>query len=201
MPPHPMQRHFSRLLLLAALLLGACSTAERKLPKYEKPLARTRVQNVRTTAYTHTESDHLAYGNKSALGTSLRTGAINSAAADWARWPAGTLFRICSTGELYQVDDYGWALTGRNTIDLYKPSRASMNAWGLRQERIEILRWGDPWYSYKRLKPVAKYAHAAQMMRDIKRFYASSAPRPAPEAQPPAAIAVSTISNPAIRTQ
>lgn len=187
---------------LLTLFLGACSTPERKLPKYEKPLARARFQSVRTTAYTHTESDHIAYGNKSALGTPLRTGAVNSAAADWARWPAGTVFRICSTGEVYQVDDYGWALTGRNTIDLYKPSRSAMNSWGLRQERIEILRWGDPWFSYKRLKPVAKYAHAAQMMRDIKRFYASGTPASAPDSgRPPAAIAAAGVAPSASRTQ
>src|SRR4029434_5495046 len=41
-----------------------------------------------------------------------------SAAADWARWPAGTIFRVLSTGQLYRVEDYGWALSGRNTIDL-----------------------------------------------------------------------------------
>ena len=42
---------------LAALLLTGCATG-RKLATYEKPLARTPVQSVRTTAYTHTESDH-----------------------------------------------------------------------------------------------------------------------------------------------
>lgn len=165
--------------LVAALALAACSSPARKLPKYEKPIARTRFQNVRTTAYTHSESDHLVYGRKSALGNTLRSGAVNSAAADWARWPAGTVFRICSTGEIYQVDDYGWALTGRNTIDLYKPSRSAMNSWGLRHERIEVLRWGDAWASYKKMKPAAKYAHVAQMLRDIKRFYpAGSTPQP-----------------------
>src|SRR5437870_7527679 len=45
-----------------ALLLGACAT--RSLPKYEKPIARTQVQHVRTTAYTHTESDHVEHVRK-----------------------------------------------------------------------------------------------------------------------------------------
>jgi hypothetical protein len=78
------------------------------------------------------------------------------------------------------VDDYGWALTGRNTIDLYKPTKSAMNAWGRRFERIEILKWGDPWVSYNKMKPASKYRHIAQMMRDIKRFYTagSSSPRP-----------------------
>ncbi len=177
-------RLHSLLLLAFAFALAACSSSPaRKLPKYEKPIARTRFQSVRTTAYTHSESDHLVYGRKSALGTTLRSGSINSAAADWARWPAGTVFRICSTGEVYQVDDYGWALTGRNTIDLYKPSRGSMNAWGLRQERIEVIRWGDAWVSYKKMKPAAKYAHVAQMLRDIKRFHSGGSPGPLPVAQ------------------
>jgi 3D (Asp-Asp-Asp) domain-containing protein len=158
-----------------SLLLGACTTSQRPLPKWEPPLARTRIQSVRTTAYTHSESDHLAYGNKSALGTPLRCGPdVHSAAADWARWPAGTIFRMLSTGEIFVVDDYGWALTGRNTIDLYKPSRAAMNSWGVRKESIEILRWGDPWASYRRLKPASpRYRHIAQMTRDIRRFYGS----------------------------
>jgi len=167
------------LLVLTALFYAACSSPSRKLPQYEKPLARTRFQTVKTTAYTHTESDHLAYGNKSALGTPLRCGpTIHSAAADWGRWPCGTVFRLCSTGEIYFVDDYGWALTGRNTIDLYKPSRSAMNAWGARRERIEILRWGNPERAYQRLKPAARYAHIAQMMRDIKRYW-SQPMRPA----------------------
>ena len=52
-------RLHSLLLLVFALALGACSSPARKLPKYEKPIARTRFQSVRTTAYTHSESDHL----------------------------------------------------------------------------------------------------------------------------------------------
>ena len=189
-------RLHSLLLLGLALALGACSSPARKLPKYEKPIARTRFQSVRTTAYTHSESDHLVYGRKSALGTTLRSGSINSAAADWARWPAGTLFRICSTGELYQVDDYGWALTGRNTIDLYKPSRRAMNVWGLRQERIEIIRWGDAWASYRKMKPAAKYAHVAQMLRDIKRFHSGGSPAEmnGSNTQPPTIALVRSVS-------
>ncbi len=171
------------LLLLTALAYAACSSSgARKLPKYEAPLARSRFQTVKTTAYTHTESDHIAYGNKSALGTPLRCGpSIHSAAADWGRWPAGTVFKLCSTGEVFFVDDYGWALTGRNTIDLYKPSRHAMNAWGARQERIEILRWGNPQRAYQRLKPAARYAHISQMMRDIKRYWSRPVKQPTPD--------------------
>ena len=163
---------FLRLLLVLPALFYASCASQRALPKYEKPLARARFQTVRTTAYTHSEADHLKYGNKSALGTPLCCGpGIHSAAADWGRWPAGTTFRMCSTGEIFRVDDYGWAITGRNTIDLYKPTRRAMNAWGVRTERIELLSWGDPATSYKRLRPAEKYEHVAQMMRDLKRYW------------------------------
>ena len=167
------------LLLGAALCLSACETTSTRtrttaLPKYEPPIAKRDFQNVRTTAYTHTESDHLPYGNKNALGGRLHaaTGAvrraeytpravpvnedvadyrrasytgpalekfslketkttkrvktkkgyktvvvtrkpqIGSAAADWSRWPVGTVFRLISTGQVYRVEDYGWALAG-----------------------------------------------------------------------------------------
>lgn len=160
-------RVFPFLFLLVAL--SGCAT--RRLPPYERPLRRTAFQTVRATAYTHTERDHRRYGCLSALGTPLRYGAIHSAAADWARWPAGTLFRIIETGELCQVDDYGWALAGTNTIDLYKPSRAEMNRWATRRVHIQILKWGDPWVSYRKLRPVAKHKHVKRMMKEIKSFY------------------------------
>lgn len=169
------------LLLISALFYAACSSTK-PLPRYEAPLARTRFQTVKTTAYTHTESDHIKYGAKTALGTPLKCGPrIHSAAADWGRWPAGTVFRLCSTGEIYYVEDYGWALTGRNTIDLYKPSRSAMNAWGARIERIEILQWGNPDRAYQRMKPAQNYPHVAQMMRDIKRYWRSAPRQPAPD--------------------
>ena len=155
-------------LLLAVLCLSGCM---RSLPPYEKPLARTRFQTVRTTAYTHSERDHRRYGAQTAMGTRLRYDKIHSAAADWARWPAGTLFRIQETGELCQVDDYGWALAGRNTIDLYKPSQREMCRWASRCVHIEVLCWGDPWASFRRLKPVRSYRHVQRMMREIKEFY------------------------------
>lgn len=91
-----------------------------------------------------------------------------SAAADWSRWPAGTVFRITSTGQVYRVDDYGWALSGRNTIDLYMPSRGAMNAWGLRREQIEILQWGDARESLRILRPREKYRHIQRMVLELE---------------------------------
>src|SRR5216117_2616670 len=53
------------------MLLTACGTTQRALPPYEPPLAKTDFQHVRSTAYTHTESDHREYSNRNALGGEL----------------------------------------------------------------------------------------------------------------------------------
>jgi 3D (Asp-Asp-Asp) domain-containing protein len=148
------------------LLLAGCAT--RSLPKFEKPLKRSEHQRVRTTAYTHTEGEHRRYEARSALGTPLRYGEVTSAAADWSRWPAGTVFRVRETGRLYEVDDYGWALAGTNTIDLYMPTRQAMNTWGVRRVTIQILRWGDLERSYRVLRPRAKHRHVKRMVRQIE---------------------------------
>ncbi len=234
-------RSFFLLLCAAvcALCLSACETTSTSrhttaLPKYEAPLAKHDFQNVRTTAYTHTEADHLPYGNHNALGGKLHaaTGAvrraeytpraipvnpangedivdyrrasysgpalekfslketkttklvktkhgtkkvvvtrkpqIGSAAADWSRWPAGTVFRLISTGQVYRVDDYGWALAGRNTIDLYMPSRHEMNSWGARVEDIQILQWGDSNASLRMLQAHQGYRHIRRMVLELE---------------------------------
>lgn len=156
--------------ILLALSLSACST-QRSLPKYEKPVTRAPVMKIRTTAYTHTESDHTRHGARNALGTQLNSGAINSAAADWSRFPAGTVFKIVATGEIFEVDDYGWMLSGTNTIDLYKPSRSAMNQWGVRRVTIEILQWGDLRECYRVLKPREKHRHVKRMVKQIESRY------------------------------
>ncbi len=153
----------------AALFLVGC--AERQLPTYEPPLRRSQFMKVRTTAYTHTETDHLPYSNLSAAGSVLQNAEMRSAAADWSRWPLGTQFMILATGQIYRIDDYGWDLAGRNTIDLYCPTRNEMNDWGVRRVTIQILRWGDPWQSYRILKPRQDYAHVRRMIAEIKHFY------------------------------
>ena len=246
------QRRNLALAVLAAFIalvfLSGCGTTQRALPQYEPPLAKTGFQNVRTTAYTHTESDHLEYSNHNALGGELHaagppihraqvvahatlayevpravpvdetasyapqlqpfsmeetrtatrtmkrvtktTGSvkravavspgrrslgeggkppqIGSAAADWARWPAGTVFRLLSTGQNYRVEDYGWALSGRNTIDLYMANQREMNSWGARQETIEILQWGDPQESLQFLRRHQDYRHIKRMVLELE---------------------------------
>lgn len=156
---------FAAISVSLMLLVTGCG---RSLPPFEKPLPRTQVQYVRTTAYTHSESDHLRHGRRTALGTPLRFGSISSAAADWARWPAGTVFRVMETGQLYEVDDYGWALSGTNTIDLYMPDRRSMQKWGVRRIHIQVLRWGDLERSRQVLYPRRKHRHVARMLKQMR---------------------------------
>ena len=230
---------------IAILLLSACetTTSTRALPAYEAPIAKSNFQNVRTTAYTHTEADHTQYGARSAIGGELhaagpaihraenvmRAGAISdsddldmirvsntdaklqpfsmneartttrvtttttrstkttvatrgakrasavskppkigSAAADWSRWPMGTTFRLLSTGQMYRVEDYGWALSGRNTIDLYMANSRDMNSWGARQEPIQILHWGDSQQSLQFLQAHQEHKHIKRMVLELQ---------------------------------
>jgi len=233
---------------IAILLFSGCETTgtARVLPPYEAPIGKHDFQNVRTTAYTHTESDHTQYGARNALGGELhaagpaihraenvrRAGAISdsddtdvinisssdaklekfsmdkpkkgtrvtttvtttrvtkttmtargtkraasvsskpprigSAAADWSRWPMGTTFRLLSTGQVYRVEDYGWALSGRNTIDLYMANQRDMNTWGARQEPIQILHWGDPQQSLQVLQSHQDYKHIKRMVLELQ---------------------------------
>lgn len=217
----------------ASVLLTSCGTtqtASRSLPPYEPPIAKADFQTVRTTAYTHTEDDHVAYGAHNALGGILRSATIptgpnrpvpralpvtdtrrfsdvsvglvlrekttaskggsgkaskgkakpkkavrkpeppriGSAAADWSRWPVGTTFRVLSTGQTYRVDDYGWALAGRNTIDLYMASRRDMNSWGVRHEPIQVLHWGDPQQSLALLEARQGHKHCRRMALELQ---------------------------------
>ena len=235
---------FAVLAAFLAILLSACgTTGTRALPAYEAPLAKTEFQNIRTTAYTHTEADHREFSNRNALGGELhaagpaihraenvrRAGTISdsddldvinisnkdpklqpfsmqetrkatrvttttatrvtkttttrgvkravavgkpprigSAAADWSRWPMGTTFRLLSTGQMYRVEDYGWALSGRNTIDLYMANQRDMNSWGARQEPIQILQWGDPQQSLQLLRSHSDYKHIKRMVLELE---------------------------------
>lgn len=119
---------------------------------------------VRTTAYTHSESDHIRYGVMSAAGTPLRyTDTVRSAAADWSVYPLGTRFRIKGQPYTYVVDDYGTALTGTGTIDIYQPSRSLMRAWGRRIVEIEVLEWGSSLRSLETLTARQRYKHCQQM--------------------------------------
>lgn len=119
---------------------------------------------VRTTAYTHSESDHLAYGPRNAIGTSLKyTDQVRSAAADWSVYPLGTRFKIKGEPYVYVVDDYGSALVGTGTIDIYQPTKALMCQWGRRVVEIQIIQWGSSRLSMEKLADRTRYKHCAKM--------------------------------------
>jgi len=124
---------------------------------------------VRTTAYCQDEADHIPYGNLSAAGNVLKYGDIRSAAADWSKYPVGTRFRIISEpGVIYQVDDYGSALVGSDTIDLYRPTMGAMDSWGVRNVDIEIIEWGSFEDSLRLMEGRTKYRHVRRMVDDIQ---------------------------------
>lgn len=166
------------LILLSATVLTACtSTGSKPGPagarahdggfatKPARAISKTpsRYMYVRTTAYHHTEPG----GRVTAIGGYLKP--VHSAAADWSWLPAGTRFRIVGTGEDYTVEDYGSALVGRYTIDLYKRTRAEMNRWGVRYVQIEILQLGSYPVSLAVLIPRQKYPHVRAMVVGLKK--------------------------------
>ncbi len=131
------------------------------------------IMMVRTTAYTHSESDHLKYGRKSAAGNTLQYGSqVRSAAADWSKYPLGTRFMIEGMPYEYVVDDYGSALVGTETIDIYKPEKGTMNQWGVRNVPIRVLEWGSFEESRKILdgrKHVRHADHVRKMLNEIEK--------------------------------
>jgi 3D (Asp-Asp-Asp) domain-containing protein len=153
--------------LLLACLLASCAEQPQSVRTASKigPVGARRIQKVRTTAYTHTERG----GRKNALGTYLAGTKVMSAAADWSRYPLGTRFRIVDTNELYVIDDYGTALVGTNTIDLYKTSRLQMRRWGVRHVDIDILEWGSSERSLQVLKPRTKHRQVRQMIAGLQK--------------------------------
>ncbi len=161
-------------IAFAAFSFASCSsTGVKEGSKWDRTSISSsskKTLQVRTTAYTHTESDHIAYSNKTAIGTRLKYySGVRSAAADWSKYPVGTRFQIeGQPGVTYEIDDYGSALVGKDTIDLYKPSRAKMNAWGARDVRIKVLKWGSYERSKNILKDRTKFSHVRKMYEAIK---------------------------------
>jgi 3D (Asp-Asp-Asp) domain-containing protein len=160
-----------RLTFIAALAGSFVSCATAPGPIAAAPAAPR--QKVRTTAYTHNEGT----GSRNAVGRRLAGGGIRSAASDWSRFPLGTHFRVCDSGEEYIIDDYGGALVGTNTIDLYKPSTLEMRRWGVRHVDIEVLRWGSDEESLKVLRPRRGAGSIRRMIAAIQNKKPSPLPR------------------------
>ena len=123
------------------------------------------MSHVRTTAYAPGDGG----GRRNAMGQYLSGHHVLSAASDWSRFPLGTRFRIVGSKEEYIIDDYGTALIGTNTIDLYKPSRLEMKRWGVRHVDIDILQWGSRDQSLKVLAPRKKHATVRQMIAALEK--------------------------------
>jgi 3D (Asp-Asp-Asp) domain-containing protein len=164
----------SKSLNLAIALAASCflvGCAEQSV--VQKPLAAVeaanshlgRMSNVRTTAYTRKEKG----GVRNALGKYLSGHHVMSAASDWSVFPLGTRFRICSTREEFIIDDYGTALVGTSTIDLYKPTKLEMKRWGARNVDIDILQWGSEEESLKILGPRAKHPTPSKMITALQK--------------------------------
>jgi 3D (Asp-Asp-Asp) domain-containing protein len=134
---------------------------------YSPPLQRFSMEERRTVTRTAKRPAKPTRNVKRAVAVS-KPPQIGSAAADWSRWPAGTLFRLLSTGQNYRVEDYGWALSGRNTIDLYMANQREMNTWGARPETIEVLKWGDPQESLQFLRRHQDYRHIKRMVLELE---------------------------------
>src|SRR3954467_11832638 len=154
------------LTTLTAVVLFLASCAEQQRPTPVVQSARTRrMPKVRTTAYCSRERG----GNRNAVGQYLSGRHVMSAASDWSRFPLGTRFRIVGTNEEYIIDDYGTALVGTNTIDLYKPSKLDMKRWGVRHVDIDILQWGSSEQSLKVLAPRKKHPTVRRMIAGLEK--------------------------------
>lgn len=152
---------FFALSLVALLGIGCASQATD--PTAQSSRHGKRISHVRTTAYTHTE----AGGRRNAVGSRLSSKDVKSAAADWSRWPLGTRFRIVGTDEVFQIDDYGGALIGTSTIDLYKTNRLEMNKWGVQAVDIDVIEWGSAEQSMKVLAPRAHNPRVHAMIMSL----------------------------------
>jgi 3D (Asp-Asp-Asp) domain-containing protein len=127
-----------------------------------------KIVQVKTTAYCHTERAHRRYGKSNAVDGHLAAADFNSAAADWSRFPVGTKFRIVGSSRKYVIDDYGSALVGTNTIDLYMTSRREMVNWGARRVTIELLEVGSYQQSLKILKPRSRVTYVRRMVQNLE---------------------------------
>ena len=156
------------VLAVSCILVGSAAQSV-----VQKPLAAVEaanshlgpMSNVRTTACTRIEKG----GRRNALGKYLSGHHVMSAASDWSRFPLGTRFRIVDTKEEFIIDDYGTALIGTSTIDLYKPTNLEMKRWGVRNVEIDILQLGSEKQSLKVLGPRAKHQTPRRMIAALQK--------------------------------
>ena len=79
----------------------------------------------------------------------------------------GSTFRLRGADRFVVDDDYGSALVGTHTIDVYFPDKDRMKNWGLRFVDIEILSFGSFHESRKILAARAKNRYCLAMLASM----------------------------------
>jgi len=157
--------------VLAAALLPACSTADasRQAPTAASASpAKPRTVPVVATAYGASAKCNSKWAGRNAVGGRLKSGTVTSAATDWSRFPLGTKFRVKETGRVYEVDDYGSAMVGKDKVDLFKTNYRDVYRWGVRNVQLEIIKWGDFAKSLAILKPRSRNSHVKVMVQQLE---------------------------------
>jgi hypothetical protein len=67
------------------------------------------------------------------------------------------------------VDDYGSALLGTGTVDIYKPTKEIMGLWGRRTVELTVVQWGSFTRSAELLSQRTGYDHCRKMLANIIR--------------------------------
>ena len=147
----------------AALLTSGCASAGKPSAS-----AKPKTVAVTATAYSCGAKCNGRWAKRNAIGGRLQSGAVNSAAADWSRFPVGTKFRVAETGKVYIVDDYGSAMVGKDKVDLFHTSYRDVYRWGVRQVNLEIIEWGCPDKSLQILKPRTRAPHVRRMVQALQ---------------------------------
>jgi 3D (Asp-Asp-Asp) domain-containing protein len=162
-------RAFHVVSLGVSILVVGCSQDASQV-KTKTALSRTNPKflQIKTTAYSDAERSHRCFGRRNAVDSRLAATNYNSASADWSRFPVGTKFRVLGYDRTYVVNDYGGALVGTNTIDLYMPSTASMRRWGTRNVTIELIELGSYDQSLKILKPRCRVSYVRRMVQRLQ---------------------------------
>jgi len=156
----------AQLFLSIVLLASAgCST----LDKTASPTTRAKDKvPVTATAYSSGAKCNGAWAQRNAIGGRLKSGQVTSAAADWSRFPLGTKFKVVETGKVYEVDDYGSAMVGKDKVDLFHTSYRDVYRWGVRSVTLEIIEWGCRVKSLALLRPRKRAPHVRRMVEALE---------------------------------
>lgn len=167
MPMQKMLQCFTRgglaAVMVLSLLGSGCATSGKTSSSSKK-----KTVAVTATAYSSGAKCNGAWAQRNAIGGRLKSGEVNSAAADWSRFPLGTKFKVVETGKVYIVDDYGSAMVGKDKVDLFHNSYRDVYRWGVRQVNLEIIEWGCPAESLTVLKPRTRAPHVRRMVQALR---------------------------------